>query len=56
MKKILILSSLFTSFIFTAVTTHAAEPTNKTNKIVQTKTESIDKISAQNKKNSSRLL
>ncbi len=32
------------------MTTHAAEPTNKTNKIVQTKTESIDKISAQNKK------
>lgn len=50
MKKILILSSLFTSFIFTAVATHATEPTNKTSKIVQVKTETVDKLSAQNKK------
>jgi len=50
MKKILILSSLFTSFIFTAVATHATEPTNKTSKIVQAKTETVDKLSAQNKK------
>ncbi len=50
MKRTLILSSLFTSFIFTAVATQAAEPTNKTSKIIQTKTEAADKISAQNKK------
>ncbi|PTV56174.1 nuclear transport factor 2 family protein [Acinetobacter seifertii] len=50
MKRTLILSSLFTSFIFTSVATQAAEPTNKTSKIIQTKTEAADKISAQNKK------
>jgi len=32
MKKILILSSLFTSLIFTTITAHATEPSIKTSK------------------------
>lgn len=50
MKKTLILSSLFTSFIFTTIIAHATEPTVKTSKITQTKSESIDQVNAQNKK------
>ncbi|MBJ9704655.1 ester cyclase [Acinetobacter calcoaceticus] len=50
MKKILILSSLFTSLIFITITTHATEPHVKTSKLTSTKSEAIDKVSVQNKK------
>lgn len=50
MKKTLIISSLFTSLIFTTITTHATEPHVKTSKLTSTKSEAIDKVSVQNKK------
>ena len=50
MKKILILSSLFTSLIFTTITAHATEPSIKTSKLTSAKSEAIDKVSAQNKR------
>lgn len=50
MKKILILSSLFTSLIFITITTHATEPHVKTSKLTSTKSEAIDKVNVQNKK------
>jgi len=50
MKKILILSSLFTSLIFATITTHAIEPHLKTSKLTSTKSEAIDTVSAQNKR------
>jgi len=50
MKKTLIISSLFTSLIFTTITTHATEPNLKISKITSTKSEALDKVSAQNKK------
>lgn len=49
-EKILILSSLFTSLIFTTITTHATEPHVKTSKLTSTKSEAIDKVNVQNKK------
>lgn len=50
MKKILILSSLLTSLIFTTITAHATEPSIKTSKVTSAKSEAIDKVSAQNKR------